>query len=88
MKIIIIDKNGGRVELDSSGFIENGSHDIAAQMLLAQDGQIECSVDISTCDDDSGRRALGDFSCVNSFPGSDGFGSRSVEMLFCGSLND
>ena len=50
--------------------------------------KVICSVDISTGDHDAGARCFGEFEEINSWPTDDGFGSREVQMLFAGVLND
>lgn len=66
------------------------SHELAKIMLSAPDGEITCSVDISTSDSDADRRCFGTFTEVNSLPteqGFKGFGGSSVELLFDGHIN-
>jgi hypothetical protein len=66
----------------------NGSHELAKHMLEHDDGRLQCSVDISTCEEDSDRRAFGDFTDINYSPSDEGFGSDHTMLLFEGSIND
>ena len=50
--------------------------------------KVVCSVDISTCDEDSCARVFGDFAEINSLPSDVGAGSNEIQLLFIGSLND
>lgn len=64
------------------------SHELAKRLLEAPDGDVCCSVDISTCEEDSSRRCFGEFTEINSLPTDTGYGSTEVMLLFEGSLND
>ena len=63
------------------------SHELAKILLEHDDGDVTCSVDISTCDADADRRVFGDFVEINSLPTDEGFGSSEVVLLFVGNLN-
>lgn len=41
------------------------SHELAQLLLSLDDKTIGCSVDVSTCDEDSGNRVFGDFIGLN-----------------------
>jgi hypothetical protein len=58
------------------------SHELARLLLSVEDREVECSVDISTCDEDSGRRAFGDLLEINDLQ------SDPLTLLFEGSLNE
>jgi len=66
--------------------VEMKSHDLARALLGALDGEIVCSVDIST-EEEPTRRCFGEFDEINSLPTDEGFGSTEVQLLFSGSLN-
>lgn len=63
---------------------------VSAGFKLAQKSnlRVTCSVDISTDESDSDARCFGEFTGINSLPSSLGFGSREIQMLFEGSLNN
>ena len=64
------------------------SHELARAMLDAPDGEVICSVDISTEQDDSNARCFGAFfEGVNYLPSDVGFGSDEVSLLFSGTTN-
>ena len=63
------------------------SHELAKILLENDDCEVTCSVDISTCDDDAGRRVFGDLVEINSLPTNEGFGSNEAVLLFVGSIN-
>ena len=58
------------------------SHELARELLDMPDKYIEASVDISTGDDDIGRRAFGSLIGINNKE------SPRVMLLFEGLLND
>jgi len=58
------------------------SHKLAKILLSAPDGEIECSVDISTGEHDADARVFGCFTEVNSLPTDKGFGSNIAMLLF------
>jgi hypothetical protein len=64
------------------------SHDLAKFLLEREDGEVECSVDISTCEEDSDRRCFGELVEVGHTPTGEGFGSNEVMLLFVGCLNN
>ena len=64
------------------------SHDLAKFLLEREDGEVNCSVDISTGEDDSDRRCTGELIEVGHTPTNDGFGMSDVMLLFFGSVND
>ena len=62
------------------------SHDLARELLKAPDGEIRCSVDISTGEHDADDRCFGEFADINSLPSSNGFGSNYVDLNFDGEI--
>ena len=64
------------------------SHELAKELLEAPDGEIVCSVDISTCEGNAEDRCFGEnFEGINSLPTDEGFGSDEVVLLFSGNTN-
>ena len=63
------------------------SHELARILLEVEDADIECSVDISTGDDDIDSRAFGDFVEIGHTPCNLGFGISTVMLLFAGNIN-
>lgn len=39
------------------------THELAKELLEKEDVEVGCSVDVSTCDEDSGRRVFGSEAC-------------------------
>lgn len=64
------------------------SHELAKALLAAPDGHVECSVDISTCEQDANLRCFGDLVGINGLPDDIGFGSDIAMLLFEGSVCD
>ena len=63
------------------------SHELARQLLAHPNGPLECSVDLSSCDENAHLRAFGEFVEVNYFVNEVGFGSDHNMLLFYGGLN-
>ena len=60
------------------------AHELAEQLLKCEDLEVTASIDISTCDEDSGRRIFTDeFFGINSYLG-DGYnsGCARITLLF------
>ena len=58
------------------------THELAKILLEMEPKQIIASVDISTCDEDSGRRVYGDFIELNDMH------PHEAVLLFEGNIND
>jgi hypothetical protein len=64
------------------------SHELAKRMLEAPDAPIFVSMDICKCEEDCGRRAMGNIIELNNLPTDEGFGCSEVQLVAEGSLNN
>lgn len=60
----------------------NSSHELARLMLSAEDKPVTCSVDISTCEEDSTRRVFGEYIEINDL------NAPEITLLCIGAIND